>query len=370
MKIPFVDLKCDLKEIKLKYLQRVEEILDNTSFVEGKYNKKFEDRFSKLHDCTNCITLSSGTAGNHLALQSLGVGIGDEVILPVNTFIASAWGITLCGATPIFIDVKPDTFNINPNLIEEKITSKTKAIVVVHLFGLPAEMDKIKKIANKYDIAIVEDAAQAHLAEFKGKKVGSFGDVSSFSFYPSKNLGAFGEGGAITSNNSNLSNKIRRIKNQGSESKYIHSEFGNNYRMSHLIAASLDLRLDYLEKWTNSRINLAKLYSDRLINLKGLEIQKYSSDFKHVYHLFVIQIEKRDLLQDFLNKKGISTGIHYPIPLHLQVPFKNHLFLSKHFSVANKLANRTLSLPMYPNLKVEEVTYICDCIEEFLTKNL
>ncbi|MCJ8344921.1 DegT/DnrJ/EryC1/StrS family aminotransferase [bacterium] len=362
MEIAFVDLKSNFEEIKQEYLQRVDEILNSTSFVDGKYNRSFEEKFSKMHDCKHGITLSSGTAGNHLALQCLGLGPGDEVIVPVNTFIATAWGVTLCGAKPVFVDVDPDSFNITARSIEEKISSKTKAIVLVHLFGLPVEIDEILILAKKYEVTIVEDAAQAHLAEYRGKKVGSFGEIASFSFYPSKNLGAFGEAGAIVTNNDRLAQKVDRIKNQGSQSKYIHSEFGTNYRLSHLIAASLDLKLDYLEGWTNDRIKVAALYKKRLENLSFIKLQSSPSHSKHVYHLFVIQVQNRDLLQRYLKEKGIATAIHYPIPLHKQSIFEEQ---KGSFDVAENLANEILSLPMHPDLKDSEVHYICDCIIAF-----
>ncbi|MCO4782543.1 MAG: DegT/DnrJ/EryC1/StrS family aminotransferase [Candidatus Cloacimonetes bacterium] len=368
MKIPFVDLKSNFDQIKKEYLIRVDQILNDTSFIDGYYNRSFEDKFASLHDSKFGVSLSSGTAGNHMALRALNIGVGDEVILPANTFIATAWGITLCGATPVFVDVDPETFNIDSKQVEEKITSNTKAIIAVHLYGLPAKMDALLRVGKKYGIPIIEDAAQAHLAEFDSQKVGSFGKLSSFSFYPSKNLGAFGEAGAITTNSEELTLKIRKIINQGSESKYVHSELGTNYRLSHLIAASLDLKIPYLQEWTEARIRIANRYQNNLKDISNINFQKVPSNCKAVYHLFVVQTQNRSDLQKHLNEKGISTGIHYPIPIHLQSIFNGK---QGDCPIAEKLAQQTLSLPIYPNLTDSEVDYVCDRIRDFsMNKNI
>ncbi|CUT00788.1 DegT/DnrJ/EryC1/StrS family aminotransferase [Candidatus Chrysopegis kryptomonas] len=373
MKVPFLDLKAQYSQIKTEIQTIVNDVLESTSFILGKYVQEFEERFAQAHNVKHCVGLSSGTDGNHMALWALGIGPGDEVIIPANTFIATAWGATLCGAKPVFVDCHPESYNIDPEKVEKAITSKTKAIVAVHLYGQPADMDMLKEIANKYGLYLVEDAAQAHLAEYKGQKVGGLGVCASFSFYPGKNLGAYGEAGAVTTNDDELAEKFRMIRDHGSVKKYTHVLLGHNYRMEAIQGAVLMVKLKYLEKWTQERRRVASKYKELLSDLEAIKLPQEMPYAKHVYHLFVIQVnsradkrqEIRDKLQAFLNKNGIGTGLHYPIPLHLQPCFKELGYRKGDFPVAEQLSESGLSLPIYPELTDEQIEYVAEKIREF-----
>lgn len=363
--INFLDLKTNAKVVKDEVMDSISEIIDNSAFVNGKFVSSFEEKFSKLHKVDNCICVSSGTAGNHLALWSLGIGHGDEIIIPVNTFIATAWGASLCGATPVFVDNDPDSYNIDVDRVEAAITPKTRAIVAVHLYGQSADMDPLVKLAKKHDIYLVEDAAQAHLAQYKGKPVGNFGIVTSFSFYPGKNLGAFGEGGAVMTDDQRLSDKIKIMRDHGSAKKYHHTEFGHNYRMSNIIGASLDAKVAYIEDWTRQRRDNAKLYDRYLSDIYEITLPTEMPYAKHVYHLYVIRTDYRDELMAYLADNGIASGLHYPIPLHRQEVFKYLGYSDDDFPVASEQAGQILSLPMYPELTEEQIGYIALTIKEF-----
>jgi dTDP-4-amino-4,6-dideoxygalactose transaminase len=368
MEIQFLDLKVNAKVVKNEVMESISDIIDNSAFVNGKYVSSFEDKFRQIHKVKNCICVNSGTAGNHLALWSLGISHGDEVIIPVNTFIATAWGATLCGATPVFVDNDPESYNIDVTKIEAAITDKTKAIVAVHLYGQPADMDALIDIAKKHNIYLVEDAAQAHLAEYKGKPVGNFGITTSFSFYPGKNLGAFGEGGAVVTNDNNLANKIKMLKDHGNQKKYYHSEFGHNYRMPNIIGASLDAKVAYIDEWTNKRRENASLYNKYLADISEISLPKEMDYAKHVYHLYVIRTNKRDELMNYLQEHGIASGMHYPIPLHKQEVFKYLQYKDGDFPVAEKQTSQIISLPMFPELQEEQIKYITSIIKEFFAK--
>ena len=358
MKVAFVDLKQNYLSIKTEVLNEIHEVLESTQYILGPKVEAFEKAFALLHQTKFCYGTSSGTDANHLALWALGIGLGDEVILPVNTFIATAWGITLCGATPVFLDCDENSYTLNPDLIESKITANTKAIVAVHLYGQAADMDPIRKIALKHNLHLIEDAAQAHLAEYKGKPVGGLGDISSFSFYPGKNLGAYGEGGAVMTNDVSLAHQLKLTRDHGSEQKYHHVRFGHNYRMDGIQGAILGIKLKHLNEWTEKRRQIAQRYCELLQDIKGIKLPLEMSYAKHVYHLFVIQVENRTSLQNNLSAAGISTGLHYPIPLHLQTCFKQLGYVAGDFPKAEELANKCLSLPIYPEMKEEEIHYV------------
>lgn len=376
MHIPFLDLKAQYQKIKSEINTAISEVLESTSFILGEPVHEFESAFAKMHEVKHCIGLSSGTDGNHIALWALGIGSGDEVIVPANTFIATAWGATLCGAKPVFVDCHPESYNIDPEKVEQVITSKTKAIVAVHLYGQPADIDPLKEIAEKYNLYLIEDAAQAHLAEYKGKKVGGLGISASFSFYPGKNLGAYGEAGAVTTNDDDLAEKFRMIRNHGSVKKYTHVLLGHNYRMESIQGAVLKVKLKYLAEWTEERRRVASKYKELLADLEEIKLPVEMTYAKHVYHLFVIQVnskpdkrqEIRDKLQKFLSENGIETGLHYPIPLHLQPCFKSLGYRKGDFPVAEQLAESGLSLPIYPELTNEQIEYISEKIREFFRK--
>lgn len=365
MKIPFLDLRAQLPEIRSEIEERFSRIIDNTAFVCGKEVHEFEDTFSKLQKVKYTVGLSSGTDGNHLALLCCGIGKGDEVIVPVNTFIATAEAISYTGAIPVFVDVDERTFNIDVNKIEEKITAQTIAINPVHLFGQPAGLKPIKEIAKKYNLFITEDAAQAHLAEYNGKRVGGIGDIASWSFYPGKNLGAWGEAGAITTNSEEMYIKAKKMRDHGSEKKYYHELIGYNYRMSEFQAAVLNVKMKYIEKWTEMRRKNAERYNVRLGEIDQVISPSELEDVKHGYHLYVIRVKDRDKLKMFLEESGIWTGLHYPIPLHLTQAYSYLGYKKGDFPVAERLADEILSLPMYPELTEEQIDSVCEKIKTF-----
>lgn len=367
MNVPFVDLKTQYVSIKDEIFTEINEVLDNTAYICGKKTKKFEGDFAKSHDLKHSVGLSSGTDALHVALHSLGIKQGDEVIVPVNTFIATSEGVTLCGAKPVFVDNDERTYNIDPSKIEEAITPKTKAIIPVHLYGQPAEMDAILQIAKKHSLYVVEDCSQAHLAEYKGKKIGGIGDIGTFSFYPGKNLGAYGEAGAVTTNDSALYNSMLLYRQHGSVEKYVHEIEGHNYRMEEIQAGVLNVKLKYIANWTANRRRIAKLYSD---TFKSMEISNvvtpYNPDYVNpVYHLYIIRVVDRDNLVKYLSDKGIQTGLHYPVPLHMQRAYTNLGYSPGDFPVAKKQAGEILSIPMYPEMTEEMVSCVCSSIKNF-----
>ena len=374
MQVPFLDLKAQYKSIKDEVNPAIQKILDNSSYILGEAVFNFEKAFAEAHNVKHCIGVSSGTDGNHLVLWSLGIKPGDEVIIPANTFIATAWGVTLCGAKPILVDCHPDSYNLDPEKVELAITSKTKAIVAVHLYGQPADMKELKSIADKHKILLVEDAAQAHIAEYDGKIVGGLSVASSFSFYPGKNLGAYGEAGAVLTNDDNLAKTIKMMREHGQSAKYYHDTFGHNYRMEGIQGAVLGVKLNYINKWTDGRRRAASKYRELLGGLEDIKLPMEMDNVKHVYHLFVIQVkgnnnkkhqERRDELQKFLSQKGISTGLHYAIPIHKQKCFEYLGYKAGDFPITEQLAESGLSLPMFPELTDDQIKYVSDSIKEF-----
>lgn len=365
MKIPFLDLKAQYASVKEEVLPAITAVLDSSAYVLGKAVVDFESVFGKEHGVQFCYGVSSGTDGNHMVLWALGLGPGDEVIIPANTFIATAWGATLCGATPVFVDCEADSYNIDPKKVEAKITPRTKAIVAVHLYGQAADMDALNEIGRKHKIPVVEDCAQSHLAEYKGKRTGGLGVASSFSFYPGKNLGAYGEGGAACTNDAEIARKFKMIRDHGSEKKYYHEMNGHNYRMEGIQGAVLGVKMRHLAGWTEARRKNASLYSAQLKGVPGVVTPVEMPYAKHVYHLYVIRTQRRDELQKFLESKGISTGLHYPIPCHLQKVFAHLGYKEGDFPVTEKAAKEILSLPMFPELTGEQIGYVTAAIREF-----
>lgn len=376
MQVPFLDLKIQYQSIKDEINPAIQNVIENTAFILGNAVANFEKDFAAAHSVKHMLGLSSGTDGNHVVLWALGIGPGDEVIIPANTFIATAWGATLCGATPVFVDCHPETYNLDPAKVEAAITKKTKAIVAVHLYGQPADMKALKTIADKHKIYLVEDAAQSHLAEYDGKRIGSFGIATSFSFYPGKNLGAYGEGGAACTNDDALALKMKMIREHGQSQKYYHEMLGHNYRMEGIQGAVLGVKLKYLDKWTDGRRRAAKKYNELLSNVQQIVLPKEMPNVKHVYHLFVIRVKAngpersklRNELQNFLTAAGIGTGLHYAIPLHEQNCFKNLGYKKGDFPITEELAETGISLPMYPELNDEQIGYVCDKVKEFFNK--
>jgi len=365
MQIPLVDLKAQYLSIKDEIDPAIQDILDNTSFILGKRVEDFEKKFAVLCDAKHCVGVNNGTSALRLALQALGIKPNDEIITTPFTFIAAAEAISHIGAKPVFADIDEKTYCIDPDKIREKITNKTKAIIPVHLFGQPADMDPILEIAEKHSIKVIEDAAQAHNALYKNKKAGSLGEISCFSFYPGKNLGAYGEAGAVCTSDDELAKKLVLLRQHGELTRYYHDIIGDNCRMEAIQGAVLGVKIKYLDEWTEKRRKNAEHYN-KLLKDSDL-ILPYEAEYaKHVYHVYAIRAKNRDRLREFLNKNGISTGIHYPIPVHLQKAYSFMGIKKGAFPISEKLADEILSLPMYPELSGEQMKYISDNIHNFL----
>jgi dTDP-4-amino-4,6-dideoxygalactose transaminase len=365
MNIPFLSFASMNREIKDEILSTFEDFFDSSWYILGENVKKFENEYAEFNHVSHCVGVSNGLDALHIALRCLNIGEGDEVIIPSNTYIATALAISYVGATPIFVEPNINTYNINPANIENAITDKTKAIMPVHLYGQACEMDAIMKIAKKYKLFVVEDNAQSQGATFAGKLTGSWGDINGTSFYPGKNLGALGDAGAITTNSKDLAEKAKVLRNYGSEKKYYNEVIGYNMRLDECQAAFLSVKLPKLDEWTKLRIEIAKWYDDDLKNISGLILPITAEEASHVYHLYVVRVKKRDELQKYLTENGISTLIHYPIPPHLQEAYKHLGHKKGSFPVAEKIADSVLSLPMWPGMKQVEVEYICNVIKNY-----
>lgn len=365
MKINFIDLYSQYSSIKNEIDEVIKKVIEDSAFSSGPYVKSFEENFALAHRAKYCVGVNSGTSALHIVLWALGIGLGDEIIVPTNTFFATPEAVSLTGACPVFVDCEQEYFNVEPEKIGRVITSKTKAIIVVHLYGQPAQLDKLKEIAAKNNLLLIEDCAQAHLAEYKDKPVGTFGICGCFSFYPGKNLGAFGEAGAVVTNDEKLYLKMLELRNHGSSEKYYHDSVGHNYRMEGIQGAVLGVKLKYLTIWTEKRRNNAILYNQYLQGIKEIILHEEMNNTKHVYHLFVVRVKKRDELRKFLQNNSIPTLIHYPVPCHEQ---KAYEFLNKNtdnLDVSENVAKEILSLPMYAELTEREIKFICEKIGEF-----
>lgn len=368
MKVPFLDLKIQYKEIEQEVLPMVTDAMENASFIGGPQVSGFEEEFANFCDSKFCIGVGSGTDALRFALMAVGVGAGDEVITVPNTFIATTEAISQVGAIPVFIDISTDTYNIDVLQIEGKITEKTKAIIPVHLYGQPADMDPILEVAKRHNLAVIEDACQAHGALYKNKKAGSLGKAGCFSFYPGKNLGAFGEAGAVVTQDDEIADKIRMIRDHGQEKKYFHQIEGYNGRLDAIQAGILRIKLKRLENWNRSRMENAAYYNELLSEIPGVTIPVEADFAVSVYHLYVLLIDDRDRLQQFLGDKGIATGLHYPMPLHLQRAYAYLGFKEGAFPVTENVADRLLSLPMYPQLSKEQIEYVAESIKKFISQ--
>jgi dTDP-4-amino-4,6-dideoxygalactose transaminase len=366
MKVPFLDLKEQNRALKAEILPLWEKILDSAGFIGGKHVNVFEEEFAYACGVKHCVAVNSGTDALRFIFIALGLEPTDEIITVPNTFIATTEAITQAGGKIIFADIDPGTYNIDPAKIEEVVTPRTRGIVPVHLYGQPADMDPILAIAKKHGLWVVEDACQAHLAEYKGRKAGSMGIAGAFSFYPGKNMGACGEGGAVTTNDKNLAAKACMLRDHGQSRKYHHEIEGYNGRCDAVQAAALRIKLKHLPAWNEARRKNAQRYFELLKNTDEIKLPVIHQNCLSVFHLFVIQVEERDIVQDALGKMGISTGLHYPIPLHLQKAYGHMGLAVGSFPVAEACAKRLLSLPMYPELSKEQIVYVCDCLGEIL----
>jgi len=360
MRIPLVDLKAQYQAISSDVDQAIRRVINNTSFIMGQEVEAFEAAFAAYSRAEHAIGVASGTAALHLALLACGVGPGHEVITTPHTFIATAEAIAHAGARPVFVDIDPRAYTLDPAAIEAAITERTRAIIPVHLYGQPADMDPILKVARQHGLRVIEDAAQAHGAEYKGGRVGALGDVACFSFYPGKNLGAYGDGGAVVTNDPQIADQVRLLRNHGRRQKYEHLVEGYGERLDALQAAILNAKLPHLESWTNARRNLAGHYRACLAGDNEIVVPLDPDDVRHVYHLFVIQVPFRDEVFSALREDGIGVGIHYPIPLHLQ-PAYRYLGLEKGcFPVTEACASRVLSLPLYPEMTEDQVSWVAE----------
>lgn len=364
-KVEFADLRPMHDELKQGLNEAYFRVMDNSQYIQGLECNKFEEEFATYCQSSYCIGVANGLDALYLVLRAMEIGSGDEVIIPSNTYIATALAVSYTGAIPILVEPEIETYNINPALIEEKINSNTKAIIAVHLQGRAADMDSINKIANNYGLKVIEDAAQAHGATYKGKKVGSLGDAAGFSFYPGKNLGALGDGGCVTTNDKILADKIRAIANYGSDYKYHHIFKGNNSRLDEIQAAFLRVKLPKLDSWNIYRREVAKKYLSGIKNpLIKLPVES-SDTYTHIYHVFAVRCDKRDELEEYLNSAGIKTVKHYPIPIHMQEAYAD-LHISKgSLPIAEEISSTILSLPMFYGITDEEVQYIIDRVNQF-----
>jgi dTDP-4-amino-4,6-dideoxygalactose transaminase len=378
MNVPFLDLKAQYLSIKDEIQSALNKVLDQTAFAGGPFVTQFEKEFAEFCQIDHCVGVGSGTDALWLALLALGVGPGDEVITVPDTFIATAEAITYCGATPVFVDVDEKTYNLDPNRLEDylktqnsklKTKNQLKAIIPVHLFGQTADMDPILEIAKKYGLSVVEDACQAHGALYKGKTAGSMGAAGCFSFYPGKNLGAYGEAGAVITNNAELAIKMRTIRDHGQEKKYYHGCIGWNARMDGFQGAILSVKLKYLPSWNDGRRKNAALYSSLLNGSDAIIPPKEMDYAKHVYHIYAIRTKNRDELIAKLGEKGVNCGIHYPVPIHLQNAYQSLGLKMGSFPVAEKVASEFVSLPMFAELTEEQIRYTADMVKALASKS-
>ena len=364
MKIPFVTFKPLEAELDKDLRAAFERVYTRSWYIEGVEDETFEIAFAEYCGSKYCVGVGNGLDALFLALKALGVGAGDEVMVPSNTYIATALAVTYVGATPVFVEPDIRTFNIDPTKIEEAINKKTKAVMPVHLYGQPCDMDPILTIAKKHNLHIIEDCAQAHGAMYKGKVIGSFGDAAGFSFYPGKNLGAFGDAGATVTNDEELAKKVRTLGNYGSDYKYHHVYKGNNSRLDELQAAFLAAKLPYLDKVNEDRRRTAKKYMEGMKNSEV--ILPYVPEYANpVWHIFGVRCKRRDELEKFLNDAGIGTNKHYPIPMHMQECYKNLGFKEGDFPIAEEISATELSLPMYYGMTDEEIQYVIEKVNEF-----
>ncbi len=365
MQIPFVDLKAQYHSIETEILAALQNVCENTSFVLGPFVKNFEENFSRFIGTRYTLGLNSGTAAVQLAVQAL-IKAGDEVITAPNTFIATSEAITAAGGRVVFVDVDESTYNMNPSLLESAITRRTRVIVPVHLYGQPADMDPILEIARKHHLHVIEDAAQAHGAVYKGKTAGSLGDAAAFSFYPGKNLGAYGEAGAVTTSLEQVRDFIYKYRDHGSAEKYIHEFEGHNMRMEGFQGAVLNVKLKYLGDWNEKRRRNARRYNEHFQKINGVIIPGSLPDTLPVYHLYVIRVKDRQGLQNYLQENGVATGFHYKFPLHLQKAYSHLGYKKGDFPVAEKVMEEIISLPMYPELTGEQIKYVVELVSQFV----
>lgn len=368
MTVPYFDLKAQYAGMRDEILAALDRVCQGASFILGEEVAAFEKEFAAYCETKYCVALNSGTSALHLALLAIGVQAGDEVITTANTFIATAEAIAYTGARPVFVDIDPATANIDPHRIEQAITSRTKAIIPVHLYGRPAELGPILEIARNHGLAVIEDSCQAHGARYRGKRVGGIGTAAAFSFYPGKNLGAYGEGGALTTNDENIASLARSLRDHGQTSRYFHDYLGYNYRMDGFQGAVLRIKMKRLEEWTAKRRRFAGLYRE-ILGGSGIVIPRDDPRSESVYHLFVVYVENRDSIRAQLEARGVQTAIHYPRPVHLQKPFAALGYHTGSFPLTERACDQTLSLPLFPEMTEEQVKYVGETLLDTVGQN-
>ena len=361
--IPYLDLQAQYHGIRGEVLTALGEICESGRFAQGPATLDFETKFAAYCGVDHCVSLNSGTSALHLALRCLDVGPGDEVVTVSMTFIATAWAISYVGATPVFVDIDPVRRTLDPENLEAAITSRTKAIVPVHLFGMPAEMDRIMAIAERHGLPVIEDAAQAHGAKYRGRRVGQFGKIACFSFYPSKNLGAYGEGGALITNDASIAQRARSLRDHAQSQKYLHDEIGYNYRMDSFQAAVLAIKLERLDAWNAARADRAACYTE-LLKGSSYKLPVQLSDSECVWHCYVIETPERERVRSALQDAGIDTAVHYPVPLHLQKVYAHLGYRAGDLPVTEMLCQRCLSLPIYPELSKEKIYTVASVLRD------
>ncbi|HEX8097011.1 MAG TPA: DegT/DnrJ/EryC1/StrS family aminotransferase [Pyrinomonadaceae bacterium] len=367
--IPFVDLKAQYQSIRGEVDAAIAEVLSDTQFVLGSHVEAFEEEFARYCRARYALGTNSGTSALHLALLAAGIGPGDEVVTVSFTFAATAAAIRYTGATPVFVDVDPRSLTLDPDKLEAAITERTKAVVPVHIYGQCADMGPILDTARRRGLVVIEDAAQAHGAEYEGRRAGSLGDIACFSFYPSKNLGAYGEAGAVVTDDENYREKIRVLRDQGQSRKYCHAVVGYNYRMEGLQGAVLGVKLRHLDQWNDARRRNAEAYRG-LLKDSGVRLLEEMPYGRHVYHVFAVFTQRRNELQEYLKSAGVSTGIHYPIPVHLQPAYKDLGYAEGSLPVTERASRETLALPMYAELEEASLRHVARAVQEFGEKGV
>jgi dTDP-4-amino-4,6-dideoxygalactose transaminase len=365
MQVPFVDLKAQYNSIKYDIDKAIQQVIAETAFIGGGYVKAFETSFAEAYGVKHCVSCANGTDAIYILLKMLGVGPGDEVITTACSWISTSETIGQTGATPVFVDIEPDYFTIDEKKIEEKITTRTRAIIPVHLYGQMADIETIAAICKKHDLYLIEDCAQSHFSQYKNRNAGTWGIAGTLSFYPGKNLGAYGDAGAIITDDSALAEKCRMYANHGALIKHQHQIEGINSRLDGLQAAILSAKLPHVGQWTERRISNARLYDESLKNIRCIKLPNVRQQSRHSFHLYVIRAERRDELAVHLKNKGIETAIHYPTPLPFLPAYKHLKEERKHYPLAASYQEQILSLPMYPELQPETIEYVASSITEF-----
>lgn len=368
MNIPFLDLKAQYTSISTEVNAAMQQVIHACAFSGGKFVAQFEEEFASFCNCSASIGVGSGTEALWLALLGLGIGPGDEVITVPNTFIATVEAISLCGAIPVFVDADPESYTMNPQLLEQAITPRTRAVIPVHLFGQPADMDPIMAIAAKHGLFVVEDACQAHGSAYRGKISGSIGHAGCFSFYPGKNLGAYGEAGGVITNDPRLAEKIRMLRDHGQSRKYYHNMIGINSRMDGLQGAVLSVKLKYLDQWNELRRAHARRYGELLQGVEGITLPREMEYAKHVYHIYAIRLKNREPFMKGMAEMGVGCGIHYPVPVHLQEAYDPLKIGRGSFPVSEQCGDEFVSLPLFPEMSPDQIEYVAEQVKAQIAK--